>query len=298
MLTILTHTCTSRATRLTRTLSLGLLATLPLTGCVGQDKYDSASDAARTQEARNMELLQDKQTAMTLAQRKQQRIDQLEQENRLLNEQVSLLSTQIQGFGGTLSSLQNEVSGFNLALLDPTADKALRDLRDKYPNLIQYDSTRGMLRFASDLTFDSGSDVVKSGGAEGLRTLAEVLNGAAAAYNIEVIGHTDNQPIGASRNRFPTNRHLSVARAISVGNALQSAGIAGSRMKVAGWGEYMPAVANNPTGGTAGNRRVEIFLIPAQNRAGAAPAASTPSSMRETAPAPQPAAPARDFPMK
>lgn len=295
MLTILTH---GRSSRLPSTLILGLLATLPLTGCVGQDKYDSASDAARTQEARNVELLQDKQTAMSLAQRKQQRIDQLEQENRLLNEQVSLLSTQVQGFGGTLSSLQNEVSGFNLALLDPTADKALRDLRDRYPNLIQYDSTRGMLRFASDLTFDSGSDAVKSGGAEGLRTLAEVLNSSAAAYNIEIIGHTDSQQPGASRNRFPTNRHLSVARAISVGNALQSAGIAGSRMKVAGWGEYMPAVANNPTGGTAGNRRVEIFLIPAQNRTGAAPAPASASGMRETTPAPQPSAPARDFPMK
>lgn len=292
MPTILTH---RRLTRTAATLALGLLASLPLTGCVGQDKYDSASDAARTQEARNVELLQEKQTAMTLAQRKQQRIDQLEQENRVLNEQVSMLSQQVQGFGGTLSGLVNEVSGFNLALLDPTADKALRELRDKYPNLIQYDSTRGMLRFASDLTFDSGSDVVKQGGADGLRTLAEVLNSAAAAYNIEIVGHTDSQQPGASRNRFPTNLHLSVARAISARNALQSAGINGARMKVAGWGEYMPAVPNNASGGTPANRRVEIFLIPAQNR-GTAPA---PTSNAGTPPqAPAPSAPARDFPMK
>ena len=281
--------------------ALSCLAVAPLTGCVAQDKYDATAEAARTQEARNQDLLQDKETALSTAERKQARIDQLERENAALSSQVSTLTGQIQGFGSNLDELTNQVRGFNLRLLDPTADRALGELAARYPNLITYDPDRGLLRFSSDLTFDSGSDVVKANAAEGLRQLATVLNAEAAAYNIDVVGHTDSQPIGASRNRFPTNRHLSVARAIAVAQTLQDAGTQGQRMKVSGWGPHMPMVQNNANGNTPQNRRVEIYLMPRQGTSGesSVPAAN---SMNETAaPAPAPAArpqPRVDYPMK
>lgn len=279
--------------------ALSCLALAPLTGCVAQDKYDSVAEAARTQDARNQDLLQDKETALSTAQRKQARIDQLERENATLASQVSTLTSQIQGFGTDLNMLSDQVRGFNLRLLDPTADRALGELAARYPNLITYDPDRGLLRFSSDLTFDSGSDVVKPNAAEGLRQLATVLNAEAAAYNIDVVGHTDSQPIGASRNRFPTNRHLSVARAIAVAQSLQDAGTQGQRMKVSGWGPHMPIVANNANGNTPQNRRVEIFLMPRQGGSGSNEVAPAPVSSSSSAPVSAPSPKSKvEYPMK
>ena len=119
-----------------------------------------------------------------------------------------------------------------------------------------------MVRFGWDLTFGSGSDEVKPEARDGLAQLARILQTAdAGEYDIRVVGHTDSQKPGKSRNRFPTNRHLSVARAIAVGNALEGAGVPGERIEIVGWGPWRPVVANNERGGTAPIRRVEIFFL-------------------------------------
>ncbi len=36
----------------------------------------------------------------------------------------------------------------------------------------------------------------------------------------------------------------------------------GARVEIAGWGEYRPMVPNSSKGGTAANRRVEIYVVP------------------------------------
>jgi len=65
----------------------------------------------------------------------------------------------------------------------------------------------------------------------------------------------------ATVRRFGDNRGLSLARARAVSEALQSAGLPGERIMVAGWGPHRPLVPNNPSGGTRENRRVEIFVV-------------------------------------
>ena len=121
-----------------------------------------------------------------------------------------------------------------------------------------------MIRFASDLTFDLGSVALKPAAAATIATLADVLNTAEAAIlEVQVVGHTDNVPIGkpSTRQQHPTNVHLSVHRAISVRKALTAAGIDPARLQVAGYGEFRPIVANGKKG-AAENRRVELFLSP------------------------------------
>ena len=72
---------------------------------------------------------------------------------------------------------------------------------------------------------------------------------------------------GYSRNEM-IGKHISLLypeeaahRAISVRNALGSAGVPWERMSAMGWGEHRPVMANNVGKGTAANRRVEIFLV-------------------------------------
>lgn len=136
-------------------------------------------------------------------------------------------------------------------------------------DMVDYDETTGMLKFKSDLLFDSGSDNVQSGAAESLKTLAGIMNSnEGSAFDVVIVGHTDDVPIRrpATLAKHPSNWHLSVHRAISVERVLERDGIAPERMAVKGYGEYRPVEPNQPDKkGNPVNRRVEIFIVPAAN---------------------------------
>jgi chemotaxis protein MotB len=159
-------------------------------------------------------------------------------------------------------NLEGRIASIEFADLDPETDRALTQLAAQYPNLLRYDSARGMIRFASDLTFASGSADVQDTARASLSALSNILNSnAAMGYDIIIVGHTDAQPISSNTaQRHPTNMHLSCHRAIAVRGALSSMGVAAQRMQAAGWGETRPAVPNGAGGNTPENRRVEIYL--------------------------------------
>jgi len=161
------------------------------------------------------------------------------------------------------NDFEDRMSQIRFGDLDPATDRALAQVAARYPNMVSYDPEAGRLRFASDLTFDLGSDAVKSEAKESLQALAEVLKSTSgSAYDVEVVGHTDSVPISnpATRQRHATNLHLACHRAISVRRELVNMGVNPSKIMAAGWGEHRPVVPNNASGGTAPNRRVEIYL--------------------------------------
>jgi chemotaxis protein MotB len=287
-------------TKASATLALVSIAGLGLGGCVGQDQYDTTTTMVDSLEAQNARLLQEKQTAESIASRRAERIGELEAAVAAKDRQIGQLGSRIDGLTRNLSDIEGRLGDVNFGpALDAQTDMALRQLASRYPDLLQYDAQRGMVRVASDLTFNSGSDSLRDGAQEGLRQLAQTLSGSSASgYVIRVVGHTDSQPISnpATRQRFANNRVLSVFRAIAVSEALQSAGFPGNRVEVAGWGPHRPAVPNNPTGGTAANRRVEIFVVPM----GEMPVGETSSDSGRGAPIPAEPAPAsaQDFPIK
>ncbi|MBM4112081.1 MAG: OmpA family protein, partial [Phycisphaerae bacterium] len=158
--------------------------------------------------------------------------------------------------------LMKQLGELNVGPLPASVNEALRALAAAYPDMITFDERTGMLRFASDFTFDSGSAQLKAGTSAAISRLAQILNTSEARpFEVKVVGHTDNQPINRVRNEHPTNMHLSAHRAISVRDSLVRDGVAANRMQVAGYGEFRPVVANGPKG-AAQNRRVEIFLTP------------------------------------
>jgi len=207
----------------------------------------------------------------------EQEVEQIRQENEIMRGQQRQAETTIAKQRETISALRGDLgnarSQFNelderlsdirFGDLDPQTDRALAALAARFPDLISYDAELGRLRFASDLTFDSGSDEVKSQARASLEALAEVLQSASGAvYEVQVVGHTDSQPISnpATRQNHPTNLHLSCHRAIAVRRALVDMGVPPSKIMAAGWGEHRPVVPNSSSGGTPQNRRVEIFL--------------------------------------
>lgn len=247
-------------TRLART-AVVLSCFSLLTGCVSQGEYDATETSARSLSARNQELVQENQSLKATLEQRDAEVSALQSERANLTRKVDTLDSSLEDLGGRYSSLDGRIQRMRVGL-NPATDRALRQLANQHPDLISYDADLGMLRFGSDLTFDSGSDQVKAEAAQGLEQLARILQTSdAAGYDIRVVGHTDSQRIGKSRNRFPTNRHLSVARAISVGNLLQSNGVPGERVEIVGWGQYRPTAPNNSKGGTAANRRVEIYFV-------------------------------------
>ena len=136
----------------------------------------------------------------------------------------------------------------------------------KSEEMVTYDSARGVVKFKSDLLFERGSDKVAPSAAETVKALCRILNSEQAKkFDIIVAGHTDDMRIGRpeTRQKHPTNRHLSSHRAISVAKVMENSKIAPERLSTRGFGEFRPLEPNKPNKkGNPKNRRVEIYIVP------------------------------------
>jgi len=253
---------TRRAT--TRTTAIAALTGLAAlgTGCVSQSEYDKLWETNRSLTNQNAELRDDLSSLRSANSALEGNAGDAGSVIGRLRDQNQNLRNQLGDAQQSLRAFEDRMNAMDIAALDPATDRALRRLAGQHPELIVYDADRGMLRLTSDLTFDSGSDNVKSDAAQTLERLAGVLSTTdAGVYDIQIVGHTDDRNPGAvTRRNHPTNVHLSAHRAIAVRSILGDSGVEWDRMSVMGWGEHRPAVPNNPDAGTAANRRVEIFL--------------------------------------
>lgn len=113
------------------------------------------------------------------------------------------------------------------------------------------------LRIRENGSFPSGDASLQAPVRAVLARIRERL--AATTGQIEVAGHTDNQPI--ETERFRSNWELSSARAVSVAHELMQGGsIPPGRLVVSGHADTMPLASNDREEGRARNRRVEIVV--------------------------------------
>jgi chemotaxis protein MotB len=241
-------------------LALGLASLLG--GCVSQGEYDRLYEVNASLTAQNKDLarqLEEERQTNALLQSGNLSSDKTVAG---LQKQLQAVTAQRDSAIQALKDLEKRLAGMVFGPVDATTDLALAQLASQYPDLIKYDQTRGMLRFASDLTFDSGSDKLRPEASSAIDALAKVLTSpSAAGYDVVIEGHTDSQRLSAATaQRHRTNRHLSTHRAISVVEQLAGLGVQQDRMLAAGWGEWRPLVPNTGNGNTPANRRVEIFL--------------------------------------
>jgi chemotaxis protein MotB len=108
-----------------------------------------------------------------------------------------------------------------------------------------------------DLLFFTGQAELSRKARSSLTKIAAVIKDT--PYMINVIGHTDNQPMHSSR--FATNWELSVVRASSVARFLiEEMGMDSKQFIVSGYGSNRPRRPNTNVVNRATNRRVEIII--------------------------------------
>ena len=122
------------------------------------------------------------------------------------------------------------------------------------------ESDRSIIRLRGDSFFGSGKAEPNTQSLPVLKRIGEAL--AQVKGDVQVVGHSDNQPIRSLR--FPSNWHLSTARAQGVRSAL-TAQVNETRMRSTGKAEAEPVAPNDTAENRARNRRVDIILVPEPN---------------------------------
>lgn len=110
------------------------------------------------------------------------------------------------------------------------------------------------ITFASGILFDVGKSAIKSDAQANLQKLATILN---KYEDTEILaeGHTD------ATGSEDSNMDLSIRRAHSVSNYLQTWQVLPTRMHIQGYGETQPIASNETVEGRQSNRRVEIAIF-------------------------------------
>jgi flagellar motor protein MotB len=257
-----------------------------------------AEQAARTQEAREeAERLrglalqaeeakaraeQDLLTAEAALKHERDQRSELEQEREFLLEQMREVQTQllaVERDTEPVLALQERLAALELELYEarvyPSSLEGL-DLADAMRAVeaalaghelgagLEFFTAAGRpgLRLSGQILFLSGQVELDPGGAALLQQLAtDLLPLAQAGAQIQVLGHTDDEPVQKQVGRFPLgNLQLSCQRALVVAQALAEAGLPRQSLTVSGMGALQPLLPNDSEANRARNRRVEILI--------------------------------------
>ncbi|MCC7292630.1 MAG: OmpA family protein [Phycisphaerales bacterium] len=255
--------------------TLGVGATIWFsTGCASLDDFRAAQRANNNLTAQNEKIeeeLQDCRNSMDLL---NARLDAAQQELAAKDERIAslqatndVLADKMRMAERLLDEMGKSVPG-NITVETPKLpaplDSALKQFAAAHPDVVEFDSKRGFLKWKADLVFDLGSDVVKDSAKDAIRGFVDILNSqAAAGFEVAIVGHTCTTPIKRAETvaRHPTNWHLSAHRSIAVADVIMQYGYAAQKIGVMGYGEYRPIADNAGDAGKAQNRRVEIYLV-------------------------------------
>ena len=197
---------------------------LGLGGCVSQEKFDAV-------EKEN---------------------EQLRAENRQLTESSLFLSGQLLAADQEMMALENQRD-------------ALEDEVTRWAAIgaVQMELLASGLRIVlpNEVLFKSGSAELKPEGETIIGELVGALEDV--PYQIVVIGHTDNVPIGAELARlYPSNWELAGARASSVVRIMVAEGVAPQQLLAVSMGDTRPIAPNSTAEGRQQNRRIEVRIRP------------------------------------
>lgn len=108
------------------------------------------------------------------------------------------------------------------------------------------------------ILFDSGKAELKKATSTELDHIQSVLRDRYAGKRVDVVGHTDTDPI--KKSKWKDNWELSAQRSLSVLRYLVKRGSPEEKIQAVGCGESQPIASNSNASGKARNRRVEIVV--------------------------------------
>lgn len=194
---------------------------------------------------------------------------ELEDKNALLRKENSVLAMQATELytASVILSEELAVRDQDVAILEAERD----ELAVEFETLVIAGSVKMELMKSGlnlildeDVLFPSGSATLKAGGAEAIQDLVAQL--AEIPYQVVVIGHTDNVPVGPTiADRFPSNWALAAARAAAVVKLMATDGVRKQQLVAVSLGDTQPIASNDTSEGRAENRRIEVRLRPIVN---------------------------------
>jgi chemotaxis protein MotB len=262
------------AMKLVALATLGILAT----GCVPQEKYN----AMRLDRDRLAEQLGAAQSEAAAARAEAESFRQqlasltggvggAQQIIANLTSQNAELQRQLEDLNRRYGELAGRAVTPGQPALPQPLDNALKALAAANPELLEFDSERGILRFKADVTFASGDATLTPRGQDVVKRFAQILNSQARGFEFIVAGHTDNQRVAQPetiRRGHKDNWYLSAHRAIGVAQILITENVSATRMGVTGYADQRPIASNANEQGKARNRRVEVLILPTTTRPG------------------------------
>jgi chemotaxis protein MotB len=261
-----------------------------LTGCVSQEKYNALKlerDGLTEQLAK---ADSDAKTARAEADSYKNQLALLNQNGgsltgliENLRQQNAALQAQYNELNGKYAEAMNRPPGGTI--LPAALSNELSEFARQNPDLVDFDSARGIVKFKSDITFASGSAEVTPKAKDAIVRFSQILNSQAAqGYELLVAGHTDNQKVSnpnTIKQGNLDNWYLSSHRAITVAAELRHSNVSPQRIGVVGYADQRPVASNTTSTGQAQNRRVEVLILPTTIK-------STTVVTSETAPAKAP----------
>jgi chemotaxis protein MotB len=239
-----------------------------------QGLLDGGAGAANAAQSRAQQLQGALDAEKALSQRAQTTVELLNQQIAAMRRQLAALEEALSASEARDKDAQTRISDLgsrlNVALAQRLQELA-RYRSDFFGRLRQILGTRPDIRvvgdrfvFQSEVFFDAGAAVLKPEGQAELDKLAAVLADIAREippdipWIVRVDGHTDVRPIRTAQ--FPSNWHLSTARAVSVVEYMASKGLPADRLAATGFGEFQPLELGTTDEAYRRNRRIEFKI--------------------------------------
>lgn len=178
------------------------------------------------------------------------------------DERIRELSGDVARLRGENDELQRRLTAapqpVNASTPRDDSQSLLRDLQNDLGSDADVSYRRGRLSIGVEdsVTFDSGSTALKSSAHNVLQNVATALRSKFSGRRYYIEGHTDKDPIKKTRDKYRSNRHLSMERADAVAAYLIKQGVPEASIVVVGYGQFDP---RDPSA-KARNRRVEIVV--------------------------------------
>lgn len=240
-------------------------------GCVGQKDYV----ALQMQNANLNDQLADAEARAAGATRHAEALkiqfSNIDAGEKAAEAQLVNYERQIAELNGEKNELMNKYEAMLQKIgtgpaLPPELTNELTVFATNNSDLVTFDPKQGIVKFKSDVTFQSGDAELTPDARAVIERFAGILNAPVASqYELRIAGHTDNVNAFSAATKqkgHKDNWYLSSHRAISVSQQLTGKGVDPSRIGVTGFADQRPVASNNSEKGRAQNRRVEVLILP------------------------------------